>query len=138
MTDKELIAKIKTLKQIKPRKEWVVLTAHRILDEKEPAGDYVHIGWNELVAGLRIILNHKFASATIVILVVLIGSFGFAQNSLPGNWLYSIKKVTEQVQKPFTSESDFNIKIANNRLNDLSKVVHNNSVKNLAPAINEY
>jgi len=139
MTEKDLIAQIKQLKEIKPRKDWVVFTKKQIFegDAKVRSGLPV-FGLNEVFDGLRVIFDHRFAFASLTVIIVLIGTFGFAQNSLPGNWLYSVRKATEQGQKPFISESEFNLKIAKNRLEDLSKVVHNNSTKNLAPAINEY
>jgi len=131
--DKALIAEIKKLQQIKPRKEWVFLTKKQIIGGR----DYPGLSLESAIEGLRIVFNHKLAFASLATFIVLVGVFGFAQNSLPGEWLYPFKKVAEQSQKPFASAGpEFDIKIANNRLDDLSKVV--NSGRKLAPAINEY
>ncbi len=139
MTEQELIHKIQKLRDIKPRKDWVIFTKQRILSEKpEFVRDRVSISFEEILTGMRFILNHKPAFITLTAVLVLIGTFGFAQNSLPGDLLYSFKKITEQTQKTFISEKEFNIKIVNNRLDDLIKIAQSNSTKNLAPAINEY
>lgn len=139
MIEKDLIAKIKELRQIKPRQDWVVLTKQKILSEKpEFVRDRVSIGFEEILAGIKFIFSHKLAFATLTAVFVLIGTFGFAQNSVPGDLLYSVKKITEQTQRTFIPEKEFNIKIVNNRLDDLIKIAQSNSTKNLAPAINEY
>jgi len=134
MTEKELIGKIQELRQIKPRKDWVVLTKGQILGEEKMRTSL----FSFIEVFPRLIFQYKPAFATLAILGVLIGLFGFAQSSVPGDLLYSFKKATEQSQKAFVSEKEFNIKIANNRLDDLAKIVQNNSTKNLAPALNEY
>ncbi len=66
--------------------------------------------------------------------------FGFAQNSLPGNFLYSIKKITEKSQALFVSDkgkTEFSFNLADKRLEELTKIAENNQVKNLPQAINE-
>ena len=130
MTEAQFISKIRLLKAIKPRKNWVVLTKKQIFGE-EPAGK-----WN-LVLDIFPRLFFRWQPVA-VFAVLLLGAFTFAQSSLPGDLLYSVKKITEQTQKPFVPEKEFNIKIVNNRLDDLAKVAQSNSTKNLAPAINEY
>lgn len=123
MEEKELIGNIRKLRQIKPRKDWVSLTKSQILGQ-EPR--------------IELFPFFKPALAGLVIILVFFGLFGFAQNSVPGDLLYSVKKITEKIQKTFIPEKEFNIKIANNRLDDLAKIVHDNSTKNLAAALNEY
>ena len=152
MTEAELIKKLQILKQIQPRKGWVLLTKSRILGE-EPKRNFASLLVSLLsTAGkvsptVGILLpfrflnfkNYKPVLVTIASLFILIsGAFIFAQNSLPGDLFYPIKKITERSQKPFVPEKEFNIKIVNNRLDDLASVAQSNSTKNLAPAINEY
>ena len=151
VTEAELIKKLQILKQIQPRKGWVLLTKSRILGE-EPKRNFASLLVSLLsTAGkvsptVGILLpfrflnfkNYKPVLVTIASLFILIGTFIFARNSLPGDLLYPIKKITEQTQKPFVPEKEFNIKIVNNRLDDLASVAQSNSTKNLAPAINEY
>lgn len=141
MNDNDLIAKIKELRQIKPRKDWVVLTEERILSGKPEFGrDRAPTIFEEILVGLRIILGHKLAFASLTVLLLLVGIFGFAQKSLPGDFLYPVKKVTEQTGTLFTPSSgqtQRNLEIAKKRLDELTKIAETNSVKNLAPAINE-
>jgi len=136
VAEKELIKKIQELRQIQPRKDWVVLTKSQILGREKK----IELTPFSLIDGLRLFFQYQYKPALVGVLSILIlfGTFTFAQNSLPGDLLYPIKKITEQTQKPFVPEKEFNIKIVNNRLDDLASVAQSNSSKNLAPAINEY
>jgi len=138
MEEKKLIGQIRELRQIKPNKDWVALTKSRILGEKKieltpiflsSVGHYLRLffGWRPIYAGL-------------IIVFVLFGLFGFAQNSLPGDPLYPIKKISERAQAVFVSEEEkpaFQLKLANERLEELAKIVEANQMKKLASAINE-
>jgi hypothetical protein len=134
MTDKDLIKKIQLLKQVRPRKDWVVLTKNQILGEQPGLIE-------EISLSLRWALQYKTAFATLVVFAVLAGTIGFAQDSLPGEVLYSVKKITERGQAVFVSEEElpkYNLEIANKRLEELSKIAQTNQVKKLAPALNEF
>jgi hypothetical protein len=137
MTEKQLISKIKKLEQIKPRQDWVFLTKERLLEqEKAPV-----FSFNEIVIGLRFVLGHKLAFSSLAVLIVLIGVFGFSQQSVPGDALFTIKKATEKGLAVFIAEdgqSKRKLELANKRLDDLTKIAQNNTVNNLSPAINEY
>jgi hypothetical protein len=141
MTEKQLISQIKKLKCIKPRKEWVVLSKQTILRE-EPVEARSSVFINELFTGIRFIFSHKYAFSPIVAVLVLVGTFGFAQNSIPGDLLFPVKKITEKTQNMFILSqeglSKRNLEIVNKRLDELTKVAQSNSAKNLSPAINEY
>ena len=136
MTEKELIGKIRELRQIKPNKDWVILAKSQILGQ-EFNQHWVLINW------LRVFFA-KPVYAGLVVVFVLVGLFGtlaFAQNSLPGDLLYPIKKITEKAQAVFVSETEkpqASLELANKRLEELTKIVETNQVKNLAPAINEF
>jgi len=140
MTEKELIKKIQELKQIQPRKDWVVLTKSQILAEEQICRGRASVkaSFGESFISVLRVFFLKPAYAGVLAVLVIFGLFIFAQNSLPGDLLYPIKKITERSQKPFVPEKEFNIKIVNNRLDDLASVAQSNSTKNLAPAINEY
>ena len=89
----------------------------------------------------QISFQHKPAFATLVVLLVLIGVFGFSQKSVPGDSLFSIKKITEQSETFFVSlgeKARINLETANKRLDDLEKIAEGNQIKKLAPAITEY
>jgi len=76
-----------------------------------------------------------------VSVLVLLGLFISAQNSLPGDLLYSIKKITERSQAIFVSEEGkpmAQLELTNKRLEELNQIVQNNEVKKLASAISEF
>lgn len=133
MTEKDLIKKIRELKQIQPKKDWVVLTKSQIFGKQREQFS--------LVESLRLILYYKPAYAGVLAILILFGLFGFSQNSLPGDLLYPLKKITEKSQAVFVSEDEkpkYQLEIANKRLEELNKVATTNQVKNLASAIEEY
>ncbi|GAI44716.1 unnamed protein product [marine sediment metagenome] len=75
-----------------------------------------------------------------LVLAILFGLFGFAQNSVPGDTLFSIKKITEKGQAVFISKKNqprHDLEIANKRLDELAIIVENNQTKKLASGINE-
>jgi len=132
MTEKELIGKIRELRQIQPSKDWVSLTKSQILGKEDK--------YNNLISVFQILFS-KPAYAGLVVVFVLFGLFGFSQNSLPGDLLYPIKKITERSQAVFVSEEElpkYNLEIANKRLEELNEIAQTNQVKKLAPAISEF
>lgn len=136
MTEKELIAKIQELRQIKPRNDWVVLVKKELFKDERSLAPFE--GAKLL---LFFIFQHKPAFAFITTLLVLIGVFGFAQNSVPGDFLFSLKKISEQSQTVFISEkeqSKHNLETVNKRLDDLTKIAQANQSQKLGPAITEY
>ena len=136
MTEKELIGKIRELRQIQPRKDWVSLTKSQILGE-EPKRSLVPF-WEVFP---RFFFGYKPAFAIVLSVFILFGVFDFAQNSLPGDILYSIKKLTEKSQAVFVSKEElpkYNLEIANKRLDELTEIAQTNQVKKLASAISEF
>lgn len=148
MIEKELIGKIKELRQIKPNQDWVFLTKNRILGEtvgfgkKQAIADFLpeHKWTLSLLQVLRgFALKPAYAGALAVF--ILFGLFGFAQNSMPGDYLYPLKKITERSQMFFASEEErqqISFELAQKRLEELVKIVEENQVQKLAPAINEF
>lgn len=137
MTEKQLISKIRKLEQIKPRQDWVFLNKKRLLEQENPSV----FSFNELAIGLRFVLGHKLAFTSLAVLMILIGVFGFSQQSVPGDTLFTIKKATEKGLAVFIAEDHQpkrKLELVNKRLDDLTKIAENNTVDNLAPAINEY
>lgn len=136
MTDKNLVRQIQILREIKPRKDWVILTKSQILGQEIADRDRVSI-W----AFFQFRPAYRPVFISLLTLTVLIGAFGFAQISLPGDILYPIKRITERSQAIFVSESElpgYNLEIANKRLEELTKIAETNQVKKLAPAISEF
>ena len=129
MTEKELIGKIRELRQIQPRKDWVSLTKIQILGNVEVRPQPFYFPY------------FKPAFAGLISVLVLFGVFSFAQNSLPGDILYSLKKLTEKSQAVFVSKEElpkYNLEIANKRLDELTEIAQTNQVKKLASAISEF
>jgi len=141
-TEKQLIGKLQELRQIKPSNDWVVFTKEQVFGKEETRPEFSFISFiKEIQRGERFIFRHKPAFAFALAMVVLIGVFGFAQNSVPGDTLFSIKKITEKGTGVFVSRKDqtkYDFEMAGKRLDDLTKIAQENEIKNLAPAINEY
>jgi len=148
MEETKLINKLKGLQQIKPRKDWIVLTKNQILnpyvetlvirqeEKKETIGS---LKFFSAIASL--IYQKKLAYAFATLLFMMIGMFGFAQYTMPGDVLFSVKKLTEQSQTALVSQEDQlknNFEIASRRLDDLTQVVKGNRTQNIAPAIKEF
>lgn len=145
MTEQQLISKIRELRQIKPRQDWVIFTKNRIFNaetETRVSVGFSFVGFlRELQRGERFVFQHKPAFAVILVCFILIGVFGFTQNSVPGDSLFTLKKITEKSQEVFVSGKDqlkYNFELANRRLDDLTKVAQTNQAQKLAPAINEF
>ena len=130
MTQAEIIKQLQGLKEIKPNQDWVVLTKSQILRTEKP-----------VFSPFAIFSPAKaYSCAGMVFVLLLVGIFGFAQNSLPGDFLYSIKKITERSQAVFISESEkpnFQLKLTSNRLEDLARIVEANQVSKLSSALKE-
>lgn len=130
MTEKDLIRQLKELKEIKPRKDWVILTKRQILAEPEAE-------FNPVVS----VFHWKLAFAPVISVMVVIGIFGFASNMVPGDFLFPVKKVAETVQVGLSltgEKSEVHLRLANKRLEELSAIAEANKVRSLAPTIKEY
>ena len=130
MTEAELIKKIKTLKEIKPRNDWVLLTKSQILGDVEVRPQHFLFPF------------FKPAYAGVFVVLFLIGLFEFSQSALPGEPLYFIKRASEQTVASFTPQeqkSKVNLESANKRLEELNQIAQNpNEVKKLAPTMSEF
>ncbi len=123
MTEKELIGNLRQLRQIKPSKDWASFNKRALLGEE--AKPFFFPYWKPAFAGVLTIF-------------IMFGAYGLVKNSMPGDTLYTLKKIAKTAQQAiFVSEEEkpaFQLKLANDRLEDLAKA----SAKNLAPTINEF
>jgi chaperonin cofactor prefoldin len=136
MTEKELILKIQGLRGIKPKKEWVFLTKREILGEETV--ERTKVSWLEVFP--KMFFQHKLAFASLALIFVVVCAFGFSQNAVPGDMLFSLKKVTEKAQTAFVpSEEQLKnrLELVNKRLEELTKIAEQNQVKKLSSAIEE-
>jgi len=143
MTEADLIKKIRLLKQIRPSKDWVLLTKRELFKE-ETSVFKAYRNPASVILGIfpRLFLNYRFAVATFVVLGILAsGTVNLAQNSLPGDFLYSVKRISEKGRAIFVSEKEkprAQLELANKRLDELTKIAEENQVQKLAPAISEF
>ena len=141
MTSKQLISKLQELKQIKPKKEWVFSVKMDILGSdviERKAIVQPAYKWN-LLNILELIYKRKFAYAFAVFLFVFVGMFGFAQYTLPGDMLFSVKKMTEQSQASLIGENNIKNGFENlkKRSQDLAQAVKDKKDGNIPSAIKE-
>jgi len=137
MNTKELENTIKQLKEIKPNQEWVSLLKSQILNpaEQKQVIEVVEmpekkVGIIDIISGM--IFQNKFAYATATLVFMVVGVFGFVNYTMPGDMFYPVKKIVEQTQSQTT------LQIAYNRSEDLVKVVKENKIQNITPAITEF
>jgi len=125
LTEKELIGKLKELRQIKPQRDWTSITKTRILGV-------------ETTGGFTLFPYLKPAFAGFVCVFMVMGGLYIAvKNSIPGESLYAIRKIAHQGEAFFVSDQGktlFQLKLANDRLEDLTK----SPAKNLAPTLDEF
>lgn len=148
MQEKELISGLKQLKQIKPKKEWVVFSKAKIFEiEAKPAvlkpflRDKISMVL-DVFPRFSLAHGYRYAFASLVFMFMIGASvFIYAQSALPGDALFSLRKAGEKARTLVASEpatSKFLLQVTNDRLNDLAKIAGSSQSKNLAPAIKEF
>lgn len=135
MTEKDLIAKLQELKQIEPRKDWVFLTKNSILSQR------VQLVQEERPSIFSLLVfARRPALVSLVLAGLVIWTFTFAQNSLPGDLLYPLKRTTEKIHSLFIPEEKrpkFTLEMTEKRLEELNRVVQTGATRKLFPAITE-
>jgi hypothetical protein len=139
ITDKKLIEKLEQLDYIKPDANWVLLTEQKIM-AAEPAKQ-PHTSWLDL----NFIFKPAFSLVFSAIAFVSIAggaSFVLAQGALPGDLLYPLKKVSQNVRMAFVPEQEqpaARLELAKARFEDLSKITRQekNQGQKLAASIAE-
>ena len=136
LTEKELISKLQTLKDIKPRQDWVYLLKSEILNPKSET--------NPKFSKFEFLISSFFSQKSLAysfatLLLIMVGVFGFAQYTMPGDLLFSVKKATEQSQAALSGQTSLKQDMANlnNRINDLAQVTKEGRTANIPSAINE-
>jgi hypothetical protein len=140
MTEKELISKLKELKKIQPSKEWVLYTKRKILTketnrEKDFFPSFLFFFKQFFFQPKRALIFSSF-----ILIGLLFAITGFAQNSLPGDFLFPLKKITEKsyyLLMPESKKPDFLLSINEKRLAELDIIARSGQTKSLFPAINE-
>jgi len=132
----EIINKIRGLNEIKPDADWVVLAKARIIGE-------IGIKQEQSFATLlkNFVFQYRIAVAGLLMAGFAGGTVALAQNALPGEPLYSLKKATEKGIAFVSSRDDAptaNLQLAAKRLEEIGLVSQKNLVKNLPAAFKEY
>lgn len=135
MNEKQLIKEIKRLKEIKPSKDWVFSVKDEILgQELEHKTDWLSV--------FTFVPRHKMAFATLTIVFVLVGVFGWAQSSLPGEFFYPMKKAVERAQinllSAQTERPNLKLELVSKRLSDIAEIAETNHGTKLASAVEEF
>lgn len=141
MVKEQLISKLQELKQIKPRKDWVVLAKMNVLgSDATERKTVVKPAYNWTFSNiLRLIYQRKLTYAFVVFLFISVGMFSIAQYTLPGDMLFSVKKITEQSQASLIGRSDVKNSFENlkKRSQDLAQAVKDNRENNISSAVKE-
>lgn len=138
MTEKELISKLQELKKIEPQKDWVFLTKSYILNQNFEQEQIKEVRPSIISIFQWLVLKPKPALISLVALGLVISTFSFAQNTLPGDPLYSLKIISEKAQSVFVPEKEkpkFALAITDKRLEELDKVAKAGETRRLFPAI---
>lgn len=140
LTQKKLIEQLGELKTIKPNKEWVILLKSQILSptaevlaEKKSSAKANFAGF------FNGIFHRKALSAVVSLAVIIVGVFGFAIHTVPGDLLFPIKKIAEQSQAALTGQTGLSQSMAtlNSRINDLALVAKEGRKDNIPSVISE-
>lgn len=140
ITQKQLIEQIKTLKEIKPRKEWATLLKSEILSTKsETNPKFSKFEIRNLDFFFGFLTPKSLAYSFAVVLFLIVGVFGFATQTVPGDLLFPIRKIAEQSQAALTGQTALRQDVAgfSNRINDLAQVAREGRVDNIPSAITE-
>ncbi len=136
-SEKELINQIRTLSNIKPDENWVVSCKARLLGQEAMGQRSSFMVW---------LKNFAFQyRAALAALVLVLGAGGglaaAAQNALPGEPLYAVKKAAEKGMALVAGQKDdpmANLQLAAKRLEEMNLLSQKNLVKNLPAAFYEY
>ena len=145
ITQKQIIGSLKELKDIKPRQEWAVLLKSQILSPKLINLEVPERIIKEIPAksiGILDILSvvffqRKLAYVSMLALLLVIGFFGFAQNTVPGDLLFPLKEIAEQSQAALTGRTTLNQDVANLKgsINNLAQAAKDGKKDNIPSAI---
>lgn len=128
MTERELINKIRELKQARPSDDWLFSARHSLINRiRLSEGAKSDIG-NSLSFWGWIKQYQTLALMTCLVVNIIAGPWLLAEasrSSLPGEMLYSIKKIGENLQIKVSSNEDksqLQVEFANRRLEELNKI----------------
>lgn len=136
--EKKLIEKLEEMSAIKPDADWVLLAEQKITSPEPSKKTFAWIDFNFIA---KPVLSFSLSAIAVVSLAGGVG-LSLAQNALPGDLLYSVKKASENVRMAFVSEKDkplAQLELAKTKLEELSRVTRQdkNQGQKLAASIAE-
>jgi len=142
ITQEQLIESLKQLKEIKPNREWASLLRSTLLENKVPGrmtGSVPAQKVSFMNAFSSVFSPRKMAYSFAAFLFLIVGLFSFSRFAVPGDTLFSTKKVAEQTQAALTGQTAVSqdVLALNNRINDLIQVSKEGRTGNLPSAIDE-
>jgi hypothetical protein len=148
MEEAELKRKVQLLYSIRPREDWVALTKSKLIENNACTE---HIGlqkpgfWGMVRGSLELAGRYLEKPAFVMPVLACVVAGGAvwqgAASSLPGDALYALRAVAEQVPLRFSKAEERQVhefRLAQQRLADLRIVAQQNKVKNLPSAIQEF
>jgi hypothetical protein len=130
-----IIYKLKTLQSIEPERAWQADRKRKLMEKVSVFGvkNDILLSANDIYAkkpafDARSFMPNRFAVSFASILMILTGgvfTVGASQSSLPGDTLYSVKKVGEQMALAVASDQDrpkIEIEQAGKRLEELAQI----------------
>ncbi|MFH0792055.1 MAG: DUF5667 domain-containing protein [bacterium] len=134
MNDKEAIKFVSELKKIKPREQWVVSAKYAVF------GEQIELKRRLSVLDILPKFGFRLALAPITIFSLLFAVFAFSRNALPGDPLYSVKRMEENVKNALVSQAErpiAQLELTDKRLAELRQIANTNQAQKLAPALDE-
>ncbi|MFH1187660.1 MAG: DUF5667 domain-containing protein [bacterium] len=151
MTNKEILKKLKSVNEIIPNERWVSKNRSDLLLRIKESRPVCELNvWNRIFALLKLnfgflldmILPQRFVdnfarplAVSFVGAMIVVGSIstiGISQNTTPGNILYPVKIIGENVQLSFTANVEdkarLEMEFAGRRIKELNKLVAENKL----------
>ena len=129
MTEKEIIQKIQKLKSIQPSPAWLSLTRQNLIKQTSQLIRSERMNWSFFDGLFGLKGYFKLGLIMSGVLIFLIGGpwlvIKVSQASLPGELLYSVKRITEQIQikvAPEETKAQLQVEFASRRLEELNKL----------------
>ncbi len=125
MTEQDLIKRIKKLDKIQPSRHWLALLRRNLSAQID--FEMVREGRNSLDFGWFMRLQ-PMALAVSLTLILVLGpwlTLKASEPSLPGEFLYAVKRAGEDIQKTVASQeskTQLEVKFASRRLEELAKI----------------
>ena len=134
--DKELINQIRKLQEIKPNSDWSASLRAQMVGHEE-------VGQKQSILSVfgNMLFQYRIAIASLAIFTMVGGTVALAQNALPGEPLYAVKRVTEKGMAMVNGNDKIaaaNLELAAKRLAEIDLISQKNMVKNLPVAFKEY